>query len=166
MISFFVQGEPKGQPRPRASTFRNGGRPRIFDPGTAENWKSLIAYEAKNFAAQFPIQQAICLAVDFHFARPKAHFRFRRGLLAGLKESAPAWKEAKPDIDNLLKAVMDALTQIGAWHDDAQVCQIIVRKRFCEIEEQAQGAQITIEPLPRATTAADPRPSPTPELFS
>lgn len=156
MISFFVQGEPKGQPRPRASTFRNGGRPRIFDPGTAENWKSLIAYEAKAFEAHFPIEGPIGIAIDFSFARPKVHFRVLRGILAGLKLTAPTWKEAKPDIDNLLKAVMDALTQVGAWRDDAQVCEATVRKRFTE---EKQGAQITIEPLAAARPA-------TPELFS
>jgi Holliday junction resolvase RusA-like endonuclease len=146
MISFFVQGEPKGQPRPRASMFRNAGRPRVFDPGTAENWKSLIMVEAKAFRDQLPIEGPICLAVEFHFTRPKNHFQIRRGELAGVKAAAPLWKEAKPDIDNLLKAVMDALTQVGAWRDDAQVCETVVRKKFCELY-QAQGAQITISRL-------------------
>jgi Holliday junction resolvase RusA-like endonuclease len=42
---------------------------------------------------------------------------------------------------------MDALTQVGAWRDDAQVCEIAVRKRFCLPELKARGAQIIIEQI-------------------
>lgn len=34
-------------------------------------------------------------------------------------EALPA--PSKPDLDNLAKAVLDVLTQLGVWRDDAQV---------------------------------------------
>ncbi|NCA12937.1 MAG: RusA family crossover junction endodeoxyribonuclease, partial [Proteobacteria bacterium] len=38
---------------------------------------------------------------------------------------------AKPDADNCAKAVMDALTQLGAfWRDDAQVVELRVWKDY------------------------------------
>jgi Holliday junction resolvase RusA-like endonuclease len=36
-------------------------------------------------------------------------------------------KTKKPDIDNLTKAILDALNGI-AWNDDAQVAQITAKK--------------------------------------
>jgi hypothetical protein len=47
-ISIFVHGEPKGQPRPRA--FARGGMVRMYDPATAEGWKSAIADEWRRSA--------------------------------------------------------------------------------------------------------------------
>ena len=34
------------------------------------------------------------------------------------------------DVDNYAKSVMDALTQLGFWHDDKQVVSLIVTKEF------------------------------------
>lgn len=49
MITFFAQGLPKGQPRPRAFAMKIGNKfqARVFDSGTAENWKSRIAEAAR-----------------------------------------------------------------------------------------------------------------------
>jgi len=44
-IHFFVSGDPKAQPRIRA--FAINGHARVYDPGTAEGWKSLIAVAAR-----------------------------------------------------------------------------------------------------------------------
>lgn len=38
------------------------------------------------------------------------------------------WKSAKPDIDKLIRAVLDALTAAGIWRDDGQVCRIAAEK--------------------------------------
>ena len=37
-------------------------------------------------------------------------------------------RTAKPDLDNLLKGVLDICTRLGYWQDDAQVAAIDVRK--------------------------------------
>jgi Holliday junction resolvase RusA-like endonuclease len=50
---------------------------------------------------------------------------------------------AVPDIDNLLKSTMDALTEAGAWKDDCQVCQVTAEKRHAVHKDQV-GAEILI----------------------
>jgi hypothetical protein len=73
-----------------------------------------------------PVRVDLC----FYFARPKSHFR--TGKFAGvLRDDAPKWHTTKPDRDNLEKAVLDALTQVGGfWQDDSQVCAGSVTKRY------------------------------------
>lgn len=46
-----------------------------------------------------------------------------------------------PDLDNLAKAALDALTELGFWRDDAQICGLIVTK----IYDDRVGATIRIE---------------------
>jgi len=129
-ISFFAPGDPKGQPRPRA--FSRGGHARVFDPGTAEGWKSAVAVAAKPCLPAEPIAGPVRVTLHFSMRRPKSHYR--TGKRAGeLRPDAPGWFTSKPDADNLAKAVLDALTTLGAWGDDAQVARLIVEKVYLGI---------------------------------
>jgi len=49
----------------------------------------------------------------------------------------------RPDIDNLLKAIMDVLSQVRVWHDDAQVVRLEAEKIY-QAEDLACGAEIEI----------------------
>ena len=128
MISFFVPGQPKGQPRPRAFARRFGATwtARVYDPGTAEGWKSAIAIAAKEHI-QNPHAGPLLVTLEFFLQRPKAHFL--RGVL---RENSPHHHTGKPDVDNLAKAVLDALTTIVAWSDDAIISELHVRKRYAD----------------------------------
>jgi len=42
----------------------------------------------------------------------------------------------KPDADNLLKPVVDALTEAGLWEDDNQLSQVFVEKKWCPRGEE------------------------------
>lgn len=132
LFSAFAHGHPKGQPRARA--FVRGNRAAVYDPGTAEGWKSSIAMACKDIEnARF--SGALRADLTFYMPRPKAHFRTN----GCLKPSAPfALHTQKPDKDNLEKAVLDALTGIGAWGDDAQVCSGM-QNRFFELYDITGG---------------------------
>ena len=133
---FFVTGDPKGQPRPRAFAFR--GKVRVYDPGSAEGWKAQVALAARE-AGLTALNGPVEVRIMFHFARPKSHFN-----KSGLKPSAPVnWHTQKPDADNLAKAVLDALTTLGAWKDDAYVARLDVAKVWA----LTGGAEILISEL-------------------
>lgn len=130
--AFRANGIPKGQPRPRA--FVRGGRAAVYDPGTAEGWKSCIAVACAEIEGAL-IAAPLSVTLTFFLPRPKSHFR-TNGML---KPSVPAFiHDGKPDADNLAKAVLDALTGIRAWADDDQVCELVVRKYW---ESDHNGAQ-------------------------
>jgi Holliday junction resolvase RusA-like endonuclease len=124
-FSVWIPGVPKGQPRPRA--FSRGGKARVYDPGTAEGWKSAIAREVGPHLPEKPLGGPVAVSLHLSMPRPKAHYK--RGVL---RLEAPAWHTSRPDADNVLKAVLDALTTVGLWHDDAQVCRVTVDRKYGE----------------------------------
>ena len=129
-----VSGDPKGQPRPRA--FSRGGKAAVYDPGTAEGWKSLIALAARDHLPPSPLACPVRVDVEFYFRRP----------LRLQKKSSPEGyipHTAKPDRDNLDKALLDTLTQIGFFQDDALVVEGTITKRYTRIDS-APGAIIEI----------------------
>lgn len=117
--SFWVDGAPKAQPRPRA--FRRGDRAAVFDPGTAEQWKGLVALASREFRPDAPVEGPVAVELRFFLPRPKARSRAKDP-----HGEMPC--TSKPDADNLAKAVLDALTQEGWWRDDAQVVRLAVEK--------------------------------------
>lgn len=126
-IRFFASGNPKGQPRPRA--FSRGGVARVYDPHTAEGWKNQIALAARDHQPDTQLQGPLFVGLDFYFPRPKNHFRGGK-FCKVLKDSAPTYHTSKPDADNAIKAVMDALTTLRFWQDDSQVCDVRARKLY------------------------------------
>jgi len=150
LCSFRVDGQPRPQPRHRA--FARKGKDgrfhaRAFDPGTAEGWKAAVALAAKPFLHGEPVGGPVRVDVEFIFERPKGHFGTGRNS-GVLKPAAPHWHTRGMgtnggDRDNLDKAVLDALTQVGLWKDDGQVCDGSVRKRFAEQGERP-GAVISV----------------------
>lgn len=129
MISFIVPGLPIAQPRARAASI--GGHARIvgFDdrhPVTA--FKATVRLLAQqHMAGRPPIAGPVQLVVMFGFRRP--------GRLIWKKRPMPrCWHTSKPDADNCVKALKDALNGI-AWRDDAQVAQVMAEKVYVAGDE-------------------------------
>ena len=116
MKTITVYGEPKAQPRPRATA--RGGFARVYNPSTADEWKQAIV-DAAEPGHGGPFLGAVAVEIRFDMPRPKS----MRGT-----EQKP--HTVKPDIDNLVKAVMDALTEANWWIDDAQVWSLSTSKQY------------------------------------
>ena len=114
MISFDVRGIPKAQPRPRAA--RRGRFVHVYNPDTADAWKRAVSVTANRHAPAAPLEGPVHLQLHFRLPAPKR---------CKVTQQPHAHK---PDLDNLAKAVMDALTQCGFWIDDGQVCRITASK--------------------------------------
>lgn len=139
-IQIIIDGNPKPQPRPRAFARNMGGgkfAARVYDAGTAEGWKSLVALAAKPFLPTKPHEDPLHVTIVFFFTRPKGHFTGK----GALKPSSPSYPTSRNDLDNLCKSVLDCLTQIGMWKDDGQVVRLIAQKQYSE----TPGAVVKIE---------------------
>lgn len=123
-LEFFAHGTPKAQPRARACI--RGKHAGVFDPGTADGWKYQVRAAAKDKWDGKTMEGPLNVTMTFYFPRPKAHLKANGDLRLG----APAFHAQKPDRDNCEKAVLDALTGLGVFKDDCQVCGGPVLKRW------------------------------------
>lgn len=134
-IEFDVQSIPKGAPRPRRAMYGKG----VYVPETAKPFEDGIMIAALAVRPPAPIEGPVHLTVNFRLARPKLHF-----LRNKLRPTAPLWAMKKPDMDNALKVLMDTLTGIGFWSDDAQVVSISAHKVFVG-ESEFPGCWVRVE---------------------
>jgi Holliday junction resolvase RusA-like endonuclease len=69
------------------------------------------------------------LNCKFYFQRPKKHYKTNGELNP---KYATFWHTSKPDTDNLLKGLKDAITKSGYIFDDAQICHETSLKIYSE----------------------------------
>lgn len=120
MLSIIVNHEPVGQPRHRIST--RGIYARMYLPSSDPVYAFKSAIRAA-IGKPVKISGAVEIVVNAWFPRPKSKMWKRKPM--------PAYRHtSKPDADNVLKAVLDALNGI-AWVDDAQIVTATVRKFVC-----------------------------------
>ncbi len=121
IIEFEVLMPPVAKARARTVVNKKSGFVHSFTPTKTVNAEQTIrmAYHAKyGTESRFPRTAALILSCQFILQKPK---------------SAPKKKAirpiTRPDIDNYLKTVMDALNKY-AWEDDAQVVELFATKNY------------------------------------
>lgn len=108
----------------------------MYTPGTASDYKDRIRAAATAAGLRGKLLEGpIRVEITAYFQRPKGHFKSGKNS-STLKNTAPAWHTSKPDRDNMEKAVLDALTSVGVWRDDSQVCAGEVQKRYADTMPQ------------------------------
>ena len=121
MIRFTVPGEPQGKGRPR---FANG---HAYTPEKTREYEDTVKACFWAVSRGFSYGAGISLVVRIRAVyglRKAEKTEIRRMKLCGLL--APT---KKPDIDNILKIVCDALNGV-AWHDDAQITEAHIEKVY------------------------------------
>ena len=146
-VRFTVPGVPVAAARPRMTTV--GGFARAYSPKSNVEYAELVrlAFEREH-PGFVPVGRGvpIMLEATFRFPRPKSHFGTGKNA-DRLKVTAPRWHVVKPDVDNLLKLVKDALKGV-AWHDDSQVCAYgDVLKLYVDSFCPVPGTAIVLEAL-------------------
>ena len=119
-ITFSVPGNPVPQPRPRVST--RGGFARAYVPSKhpVHDYRTQLATAARD-AGLTATGDPLDVVIDAVFERPKSHMR-----KSGVKPDAP--KLPRPDVDNVAKAVLDALQDVMG--DDSMVARLVVEKSY------------------------------------
>lgn len=113
-FKFVVLGEPVAQPRPRATSI--GGMARMYEAAKdhpIHAYKDAVALYCRQAMQADPLTGPVRVHLLFCHELPKTYHRKRN-------PPKEQWKATKPDLDNLTKAVLDALNGV-AWQDDSQV---------------------------------------------
>jgi Holliday junction resolvase RusA-like endonuclease len=132
--------EVRGLPAPQGSK-RHVGRGIMVESSKAVGpWREAVRAETQRVMdGREPLDVALHVVITFAVPRPKSHYRTGRNA-ALLKESAPYDPAGQPDLDKLVRAVLDGVTAGGAWTDDSLVVRLGAQKLY----DGTPGARITI----------------------
>ena len=130
MLEITVTGQPIPQGSKTAAVI--GGRAVMFDSNKKlKEWRSTVTAATRTELIKqrftgFESDQALVVFIEFYLERPKTVKRL--------------WPAVKPDLDKLVRAVFDGVTDGHAWHDDSQVVGVYASKYY----GQTPGARIRI----------------------
>lgn len=125
-IVFEIKGNPKALKRHRV--VRHGSHLASYDPSKKD--KEVFAMRCKRHAPEEPFDFPVGIDIQFWLKRPKTHYRTGK-YSDRIKRTAPYFHIIRPDIDNLVKFVADALTGLF-WVDDSIICDLNIVKRYAE----------------------------------
>lgn len=121
----------RGKQRPRMS---KGGH--VYTPKATRDEERKIADAWRKRHGETLFEGALSVSVTFHASAPKS---WPRRLLGS------SWTQ-KPDVDNAVKAVLDALNGV-AWSDDAQIIRLHAEKAPRVSKEERTRYEIEVETL-------------------
>ncbi len=121
-IEFTVLGKPQGKARPRFDG-RNG---RTYTPKETREYEELVRLSFLRSGGKM-LTGEITAHITAYFLIPESTPKSKkRAMLAD--EIRPA---VKPDLDNIIKAILDALNGY-AYKDDAAVVKVTAAKEYAE----------------------------------
>ena len=147
MTARSVSVDVRGLPRPQGSLRLHtlpGGKVAARYADTVYEWRAVLQERlARECVEQFvgPVE----LRLGFDMPRLQSHFRPVNSKRSApeLRESAPDYPCSAPDLDKLVRAVGDSITDAGLWRDDGQVASLVAAKRYSD----TPGVLITITEL-------------------
>jgi Holliday junction resolvase RusA-like endonuclease len=118
-VEFTVAGVPV--PQGSKTAFVVGRRAVVTDSNAKvlKPWRTAVAEAAQSAPGFEAFEGAVSVEVEFVFPRPKTVKRM--------------WPSVAPDIDKLLRALLDGITGSGLWGDDAQVVRVRALKSYGEM---------------------------------
>ncbi len=132
-LTIDVSGEPASQ----GSHSVINGRIVQVNSSKHKKWRNAVVFAALDLIGEdwTPIDEPVELTVIFYLPRPKSV----------LTRSFPA---VMPDLDKLIRAVGDSLTDAGIIRDDSRIITIIAHKLYAD--DRGPGAVIRVNTLPEA----------------
>lgn len=132
-LSFWVQGRPAAQ-----GSKRHVGNGRMIEASRfVAPWRKAVtsaAIETADLVGWVKLEDAVEADFVFHIARP-----------ASVRELDRPYPVKPPDLDKLVRAVCDSLTDAEVWDDDAQLVKFSCRKKYVDVG--ADGVEVVVRPL-------------------
>lgn len=144
-LTFTVPGVARGKGRPRIGKI--GQHARMFTDSQTAAYENLVALAARQaLRGRAPFAEPVKVTAIVRMVPPQsASKKARAAMLAGAQLPGK-----KPDLDNVLKAVLDGCNGV-AFVDDALITQIAARKLYAD----EAGVDVVIKPaIPAPEIAA------------
>ena len=127
---FEIPGEPVAKARPRMSS-RNGVN-RVYTPSKSVNFEQLVGFAfASKYKNHIPTKKPVKIKIMCFYSFPNRLTKKKEDTIKWfmVDNDMPYPRAKKPDVDNLIKSVLDGLNSI-AFEDDKQVFEITAGKYY------------------------------------
>ena len=125
----------RGIPAAQGSKRHVGGGRMVESSRAVGPWREAVRAETQCAMTDCPpLEGAVMVYTGFILPRPKT-------LPKRVKRPSK-----RPDLDKLIRAVLDGLTAGGAWYDDAQVTSLTAQKQYADADH-GTGCVIEVHPL-------------------
>ena len=138
-IDFIVYGEPRGKGRPRFSNVGNFVKAYTDKETEIYENKVMLSYKEayKETDCLFPKGTYVKMEIDCYFSLNKGDYG-KNGLnKSGREKISRIYCDKKPDIDNVIKSILDGLNGV-AYSDDSQVVDISCSKCYTELSPRVE----------------------------
>ena len=144
-LAFVVPGIPQG--KGRAKIVKIGGFSRMATPAKTVAYEGLVAHAATQAMAGHALLEGACM-VEIDITCPVPASWSKRKQAAAL--AGEVYPTTKPDKDNVIKAVYDAMNGV-VWRDDVQACDGQQTKRYGAVP----GVRVRVEMMEIIREAVD-----------
>lgn len=129
-ISFFIAMLPPTETHQEKQVHVVKGKPCFYEPDELKAARAKLEAHLAGHVPEKPYTGAVRLVVKWCY------------LISG-KHTDGEFKTTKPDLDNALKLLLDIMTKLHYWKDDAQISSIITEKFWANLP----GIYVSIEEL-------------------
>lgn len=127
MITFIVEGKPQAKARARTVRNKYTGKVHSYTPDGTSSYEDLIRWSFKAAGGKYMGDKLIEASIQAFYPIPKSCTKKNR--LAIMQDEIRP--QTKPDCDNIIKIVLDALNGV-AYYDDKQVICVSCNKYYGE----------------------------------
>ena len=125
-VAFVIPGTPVGKGRPKFA--RRGNFTVAYTPERTASYENLVKVKAEEAMKGRPAIDGAVAVTIWLWVTPPASWSQKKQRQALSHEILPT---SKPDVDNVIKGIFDAMNEI-VWKDDKQAVDVSIRKRYSE----------------------------------
>lgn len=136
-ISFTIPGRLKGKVHHRSRALTVAGRTFVQtykDPSTRNAMAVVAHYASQAMTGLKPLEGPLAILVQV-YVQPPASWSKKR-------QNAAQWVTGKPDCDNALKLLCDALNGV-VYRDDSQISEVVFHRRYSLREPEHVEVNVT-----------------------
>ena len=124
-MKFIVEGKPQGKARARTFYNKRMGKMQSITPIQTKSYEDLIRWSYKAAGGKYLGEKTLQVNIQAFYPIPKAFSKVKTNDAI----NGDIRPTSKPDCDNIVKVVLDALNGV-AYYDDKQVVAVSCNKYY------------------------------------
>lgn len=126
-MKFIVEGKPQGKARARTFYNKRMGKMQSITPESTKSYEDLIRWSYRAAGGEYMGEKVLQVDIKAFYPIPQAFSKKKREAV----NKGVLRPTSKPDCDNIVKVVLDALNGV-AYYDDKQVVSVSCNKYYSD----------------------------------